>query len=328
MYLVRRVSVWVFSAVMLAFQFLMLSARPEQPIPVGGADMVFLVDLDRPVQLVSGVQAMTGEMILSVAEKCDDPLDAKAALCFRHLRSGISKGHSLALFVEGDLSFLAIEADFTPAFMAKFKSQSSLRNFGAYPARASSFGRLWGDDAGSLKNDLVVMAPDGRLLIGDSEAVTIALKTLASGECYLPTYGGDTGLHCVMEPAAMGLDGYVKLGARRLVMDFKVGTGGRDSVRFDLKCNSAREARQIRPKVVADYVSFYSPVFHKMFVVKEPGLTLDEVQDRLTEVMKKEVKHSDNSVILEFKDGDFDMNPQQMRIYVEEMIVNGFKAAK
>lgn len=306
----------------------MLSARPEQPIPVGGADMVFLVDLDRPVKLTSGIQTMTGEMILSVAEKCEDPLDAKAALCFRHLRSGISKGHSLALFVEGDLSFLAIEADFTPAFMAKFKSQSSLRNFGAYPARASSFGRLWGDDAGSLKNDLVVMAPDGRLLIGDSEAVTIALKTLASGECYLPTYGVDTGVHCVMEPAVLGLDEYAKLGARRLVMDYKVGGGGRESARFELKCNSSRDARLIRPKAVADYVTFYSPIILRMFETEKPGLTLVEVQEKLTEVMTREIKQVDNAVIIESTDNGFDMNPQQIRILVEEMVVNGFKAAK
>lgn len=319
---------WIIAATMLAGQVMTLSARPEQVIPAGGGDMIFLVDLDRPVKLTSGLQAMTGEMILTVAEKCDDPLDAKAALCFRHLRSSVAKAHSLALFVEGDLEYFALEADFTPAFMAKFRSQSSLRNFGTYPARASSFGQLWGDDAGSMKDGLMVMAPDGRLIFGDVESVTIALKTLASRNCYLPTFGVDTGVHCVFEPAAMGLDEYVKLGARRLIMDFKVGSGGRETARFELKCNSDREARLITPKVVADYVNFYSPMLLKMFETTQPGMTLAKVRKKLTAIMTDQIKQVDNSVILESKDDDFEMNPQQMRILVEEMIVNGFKAAK
>jgi hypothetical protein len=328
MYIVRYISAWVFLAVVLTSQVLMLSARPEQAIPSGGASMVFLVDLDRPVKLTSGIQSMTGEMILSIAEKCEDPMDAKAALSLRHLRSGIAKAHSLALCVEGDFEYFVLEADFTPAFMAKFRSQSSLRNFGAYPARASSFGKLWGDDTGSLKNGLLVMAPDGRLIFGDAESVTIALKTLASGDCYLPTYGVDTGVHCVMEPAALGLDEYAKLGARRLVMDYKVGAGGRESARFELKCNSSRDARLIRPKAVADYVTFYSPIILRMFKTEKPGLTLADVQEKLTEVMTREIKQVDNAVMLESKDDEFDMNPLQIRILVEEMIVNGFKAAK
>jgi len=328
MNLMRPLSAWVFSAVMLASQVLMLSARPEQAIPAGGASMVFLVDLDRPVKLTSGIQTMTGEMILSIAEKCEDPMDAKAALSLRYLRAGVAKAHSLALYVEGDLEYFVLEADFTPAFMAKFRSQSSLRNFGAYPARASSFGRLWGDDTGSLKNGLLVMAPDGRLIFGDSESVTIALKTLASGDCYLPTYGADTGVHCVMEPAALGLDEYAKLGARRFVIDYKVGAGGLESARFELKCNSSRDARLIRPKAVADYVTFYSPMIHRMFEAEKPGLTLAEVQEKLTEVMTREIKLVDNAVIIESADNGFDMNPQQIRILVEEMVVNGFKAAK
>lgn len=324
----RPVFARLFSAIMLSWQVSTLSARPEQVIPAGGADMICLVDLDRPVQLASGVQAMTGEMILSVAEKCEDPLDAKAALCFRHLRSGVAKAHSLALFVQDDFSFLAVEADLTPAFMAKFRARSSLRKFGTYSARASSFGALWGDDAGSSKDELIVMAPDGRLLIGDAESVTIALRTLAAPVCYLPTYGVDTGLHIVFEPSAMGLDEYVKLGARRLIMDFKVGSSGRDSMRFELKCNSAREARLLRPKVVADYVTFYSPIILKMLEANEPGATLAKVRTVLTEAMTKDIKHLDNSIILESKEDEFEMKPQQMRILVEEMIVNGFKNAK
>ncbi len=328
MYLVRHVSVWVFAAVTLASQVLMLSARPEQAIPAGRASMVFLVDLDRPVKLTSAIQAMTGEMILSIAEKCEDPMDAKAALSLRHLRSGVAKAHSLALFVEGDLEYFVLEADFTPAFMARFRSQSSLRNFGAYPARASSFGKLWGDDAGSLKNGLLVMAPDGRLIFGDAESVTIALKTLASGDCYLPTYGTDTSVHCVAEPAVMGLDEYVKLGARRLIMDYKVGADGRESARFELKCNSSRDARLIRPKAVADCVTLYAPMILRLLQAEKPGLTLSEVQEKLTEFMTQQIKQVDNAVIVESKDDEFDMNPQQIRMMVEEMVVSGFKAAK
>ncbi len=328
MNLLRTVHVGIFSAIFLAAQVAMLSARPEQVIPAGDAEMIFLVDLDRPVQLVSAVHSMSAEMIISISEKCEDPLDAKAALCLRHLRSAVAKSHSLALYVNGDTSYFAMEADFAPAFIAKFKSRSSLRKFGVHSARTASFGELWGDDAGSLKDELIVMSSDGRLIFGDAESTSVALRTLASRDCYLPTYGADTGFHCLVTPSAMDLGEYESLGARRFVMDFKVGSSGRDSARFELKCNSAREARRIKPKAINDYVTFYSPLILKLLESKEPGLTLADVRKKLTSAMSEEFKLVDNSVILAFKDEEFDMNPQQVRILVEEMIVNGFKAAK
>lgn len=315
-------------AIFLAGQVSMLSARPEQAIPAGDADMVFLADLDRPVQLVSAVHSMSGEMIISVSEKCEDPLDAKAALCLRHLRSAVVKSHSLAVYINGDYSYGALEADLTPAFTAKFKSRSSLRKFGAHSARAASFGELWGEDAGSLKDELIVMSSDGRLIFGDRASASIALRALASRDCYLPTYGADTGIHYLATPSAVGLGEYESLGARRFVMDFKVGSSGRDSARFELKCNSARDALRIRPKAINDAVAFYSPLMLKLFVSKEPGLTLADVRERLTGAMSEQFKLVDNSVILAFKDEGFDMNPQQVRILVEEMIVQGFKAGK
>jgi hypothetical protein len=322
------VSVGICAVIMLASQVSKLSARPEQVIPAGGAGMVFLVDLDRPVRMTSGVQALTGEMILSIAEKCKDPQDAKAALCLRHLRTAVAKPHSIALFEDDDVSYFALEAELTPAFLAKFKSSASRRKFGAYSAQAATFGALWGDDAGSLKDELLVLASDGRLLFGDDSSVAFALKTLGGRESYLPTYGKDTGVHCVLLPAAMGLKDYQDLGARRLIMDFKVGSGGRDSMRFELKCNSAREAARLRPKVIADYVKFYSPVIHKMIEVEQPGAPLEKVQEVLTAAMKDEIKLVDNSIILESKEDEFELNPQQMRILVEEMVVNSFNAGK
>lgn len=328
MKILRSMSVGICAVIMLASQVSKLSARPEQVIPAGGAGMVFLVDLDRPVQLVSGVQALTGEMILSIAEKCEDPQDAKAALCLRHLRTAVAKAYSIAIFEDDEVAYCALEAELTPAFLAKFKSSASRLKFGAYSAQAATFGALWGNDAGSLKNDLLVLASDGRLLFGDDSSVAFALKTLAGRESYLPTYGKDTGVHCVSSPAAMGLQDYQDLGARRIILDFKVGSGGRDSVRFELKCNSALEAARLRPKVIADYVKFYSPLIHKMVEAKEPGTPLAKVQKGLTTAMKNEAKLVDNSIIIEFKDGDFELNPQQMRILVEESVVNGFNAAK
>jgi hypothetical protein len=328
MNLLRTVHVGIFSAIFLAAQVTMLSARPEQVIPAGDAEMIFLVDLDRPVQLVSAVQGMSAEMIISVSEKCEDPLDAKAALCLRHLRSAVAQSHSLAFYGNGDIGYFALEADFTPAFAAKFKSRSSLRKFGAHSARAASFGELWGEDAGSLKDELIVMSSDGRLIFGDRASASVALRTLASRDCYLPTYGADTGFHYLVTPSAIGLGEYESLGARRFVMDFKAGSSGRDSARFELKCNSAREARLIRPKAIKDYVTFYSPLMLKLFESKEPGLTLADVRKRLTSAMSEQFKQVDNSVILAFKDEEFDMNPQQVRILVEEMIVQSFKAGK
>jgi hypothetical protein len=305
-----------------------LAARPEQAIPAGDADMVILVDLDRPVQLVAGVQAMTADMILSIADKCEDPQDAKAALCLRRLRSGIEKAHSMAMYLNGDIGFFVLEADLTDSFDQKLKSVSSLRSFGRYKAYATTFGALWGDEAGSMKEDTLVIGPGGRLLIGDDAAIAKSLQALAGRSSYLPTFGRDSGFHYLIVPSVVGLEAYEELGARRLIMDFKVGEDGRDSFRCEIKCDSASQAAALRPRVISDYIAFFSPSIHKMLVIKEPGLTLKQVQSRLRYGIGKGFTVRDNSIIIEFADQALDMNPQQFRVYIEDMIVMAFKGDK
>lgn len=305
-----------------------LQARPEQIVPVGGADVVLLVDFTRPVELVSGIQAMTSEMILSIAEKCEDPQDAKAVLCFRHLRAAIIRTHSMALQVHGDEGLFSLEASFTPKFLDRFRSVGKMRSFGRHRALAATFGDMWGDDAGSLRDELLVMAPGGRLLLGDLTSVARGLQSLAAQRCYLPTFGKDTGIHYSIRPAGVGLEEYEKLGARLLVLDFKVDEPGRDSFRFELKCDSERQAQLLRPKVISDYVSFFSPMLHKVAVIKEPGLSLEQMKKLLRSRLNNHVMIRDNSLIVEVKGGELDMNPMQFRTYIEEMILFCFEAER
>ena len=310
---------------LLSFSCSHIAARPEQAVPSGGGEFICLVDLNRPVQLVAGMQSMVGEMILSVADKCEDPQDAKAVLCFRHLRAGIINAHSLAIFANGENGVFVLEASLAPKFEQKIKSAGKLRTFGRHRAIAATFGNLWGDEAGSLKDDVLVLGPGGRLLLGDDSSIAGVLQTLSSRECYLPTFGRDTGVHYSARPTALGLGDYEKLGARLFVMDLKVGASGLDAGRFELKCDTSRQALALRPKVVSDYVNFFSPILHKIFLIKDPDLSLAQVQKVIREGLSKDVRVKDNSIILEFDGGEFDMNPQQIRAYIEEMVLMAFQ---
>lgn len=305
-----------------------LLARPEEAVPAGAADMVMIVDFDRPVQLVTGVRAMTGEMILSIADKCEDAQDAKAALCLRRLRSGVEKPHSLAMFVSGDDSVIILEADLTAAFKQKLNSVGRVRTFGRHRALAATFKSLWGDEAGSLEDESLVVAPGGRLLLGTDDAVVGCLDALSARSSYLPTFGRDTGLHYLVHPSAVGLEAYEKLGARLLVMDMKAGPDGKDSLRFELKCESAKQASALRPRVIADYLGLFSPMIHRMARVEDPDVTLKQVQSKLKAALGEQCLVRDNSIILEVKDAGLDMNPEQLRIYIEDVIVMAFKAGK